>query len=216
MGFLSKAVREFYTDIKDVPNDHPDFQGAIKVATRAIENIAGLWDPASRPAKKTRASGGGRKRKAPEIRSVLYSWFVNVRKALKGLLPKRLFKLKAKDLYAEWLIHNPAEPENQLRFGSQWIKEWEDEYGVSLRKPKKRFSIKKEDSVTRIEDYVQNVGTVRNLFIKKGWYWPSSHWWGSDATAPQWRRVPENIGIQRVGYLCKRKLYAFTWKSDCF
>ena len=85
-------------------------------------------------------------------------------------MPKRLFKLKAKELYVEWLIHNPAEPENQLRFGSQWIKEWEDEYGVSLRKPKKRFSIKKEDSVTRIEDYVQNVGTVRNLFIKKGWY----------------------------------------------
>ena len=168
-------MREFYTDIKDVPNVHPDFQGAIKVATRAIENIAGLWNPASRPVKKARASGGGRKRKAPEIRSALYSWFVNVRKALKGLLPKRLFKLKAKELYAEWLIHNPAEPENQLRFGSQWIKEWEDEYGVSLRKPNKRFSIKREDSVTWTEDYVQNVGTVRNLFIKKGWYWPSSH-----------------------------------------
>ena len=82
-------------------------------------------------------------------------------------MPKRLFKLKAKELYAEWLIHNPTEPENQLRFGSQWIKEWEDEYGVSLRKPNKRFSIKKEDLVTRIEDYLQNVWTVWNFFIKK-------------------------------------------------
>ena len=35
-GFYSKAVREFYTDMKDVPNDHPDFQRAIKVATRAF------------------------------------------------------------------------------------------------------------------------------------------------------------------------------------
>ena len=24
--FYSKTVREFYTDMKDVPNDHPDFQ----------------------------------------------------------------------------------------------------------------------------------------------------------------------------------------------
>ena len=37
-GFYLKAVREFYTDMKDVPNDHPDFQRAIKVATRAFEN----------------------------------------------------------------------------------------------------------------------------------------------------------------------------------
>ena len=160
-SFYSKAMREFYTGMKDVPNDHPDFQRAIKVATRAFENIANLRDPPSRPVKKARASGGGRKCKAPEIRSTLFPWFVNVREPLKGRLPKRLFKLKAKKLYAKWLIHNPTEPENQLRFGSQWIKEWEDEYRVSLRKPNKRFSIKKEDLVTRIGDYLQNVWTVR-------------------------------------------------------
>ena len=42
----------------------------------------------------------------------------------------------------------------------------EDEYGVLLRKPNKRFSIKKEDLLTRIEDYLQNVWTVQNVFIK--------------------------------------------------
>ena len=67
--------------------------------------------------------------------------------------------MEAKELYAKWLIHNPTEPENQLQFGSQWIKEWEDEYGVSLRKPNKRCSIKKENFVTRIEDYLQNACT---------------------------------------------------------
>ena len=116
-------MREFCTVMKDVPNDHPDFQRPIKVATHALENIADLTDPASRPVKKARASGSGKKRKAPEIRSALFSWFVNVREALKGRLSKRLFKLKAKELYVEWLIHNSTEPENQLRFGSQWIKE---------------------------------------------------------------------------------------------
>ena len=53
-GFYSKAVWEFYTDVKDVPNDHPDFQRVIKVVTRAFENIADLRDPASRPVKKAR------------------------------------------------------------------------------------------------------------------------------------------------------------------
>ena len=109
-GFYSKAVREFDTDMKDVPNDHPDFQRAIKVATHAFENIADLRDPPSCPVKKARASGGGTKCKASEIHSALVSWFVNVQEALKGRLPKRLFKLKAKELYAEWLTHNPTEP----------------------------------------------------------------------------------------------------------
>ena len=109
-GFYSKAVREFDTDMKDVPNDHPDFQRAIKVATRAFENIADLRDPPSCPVKKARASGGGTKCKALEIHSALVSWFVNVQEALKGCLPKHLFKLKAKELYAEWLTHNPTEP----------------------------------------------------------------------------------------------------------
>ena len=208
-GFYSKAVRKFYTDMKDVPNDHPDFQRAIKLATRSFGNIADLRDPASRPVKKARASGDGRKRKAPEIRSTLFSCFVNVREALKGRLPKCLFKLKPKELYTEWLIHNPIEPENQLRLGSQWIKEWEDEYDVLSRKPNKRFSIKKEDLVTRIEDYLQNVSTVRKFFIKK---------YGIDRPVINRDQMPlhrnENASQKTLASkgldTCQRKLYAFT------
>ena len=115
----SKTVREFYTDMKDVPNDHPDFQWAFKVATRAFENITDLRDPASRPVKEARASGDGRKRKAPEIRSALFFWLVDVREALIGRFPKHLFKLKAKELYAEWLIDNPTEPKMMYHWGNQ-------------------------------------------------------------------------------------------------
>ena len=65
MRFIFKSSREFYTDMKDVPNDHSDFQRAIKVATRAFENIANLRDPTSSPVKKALASGGGRKTQSP-------------------------------------------------------------------------------------------------------------------------------------------------------
>ena len=46
-------------------------------------------------------------------------------------------------------------------------KRMEDECGISLRKPNKRFTIKEEDLVTRTEDHLQNVWIVQNLFIKK-------------------------------------------------
>ena len=96
-----------------------------------------------------------------------FSWLVNVQEVLQGSLPKKLFNLKAKDLYTKWLVQNPTEPEKQLKFGDQWIVEWENKYGASLRKPNKRFSIKKEDLVTRFEDYLQNIWLVRNFFLKK-------------------------------------------------
>lgn len=38
--------------------------------------------------KKTRATGIGRKVKAPEIWQELVVWFVDIQKALKGYLPK--------------------------------------------------------------------------------------------------------------------------------
>ena len=100
-GFYSKAVREFYADMKNVSNNDPDFQRAIKVATCAFEDIAELRDSALRSIKKARALGGGRKCKALKIRVTSFSWFI-VREVLKGRLPKCLFKLKAKELYAEW------------------------------------------------------------------------------------------------------------------
>ena len=89
------------------------------------------------------------------------------KKCYKVACRRKFFNLKAKDLYTKWLVQNPTEPEKQLKFGNQWIEELENKYGVSLRKPNKRFSIKKEDLVTRFEDYLQNVWVVWNFFLKK-------------------------------------------------
>lgn len=53
--------------------------------------------------KKTCATGIGRKVKAPEIWQELVVWFVDIQKALKGYLPKQLFKMKVKQICANWL-----------------------------------------------------------------------------------------------------------------
>ena len=54
-----------------------------------------------------------------------------------------------------------------MKFGNQWIKEWEQEYGVSLPKPNKRYAIKKEDLVIRLEDYLKNIWRIRRYFLEK-------------------------------------------------
>ena len=70
---------------------------------------------------------------------------------------KRMLKLKAQTPYSEWLTQINVEPEHLLKFGNQWIKDWEKEYGLSLRKPNKRFAIKKEELVIRLQYYLKNV-----------------------------------------------------------
>ena len=50
-----------------------------------------------------RGTGNGRRCKEPEIREELFQWFVDVRTSLKGRLPKKLFFLKAQQLYEDCL-----------------------------------------------------------------------------------------------------------------
>ena len=116
--------------------------------------------------KKARAAGAGRKPKAPEVRQELFVWFVDIREALKGRLLKRLFKMKAREIYTKWLEQNETPVEEQLKFGNKWVKQWEREYGVSLRKPNKHYTPPYDDLCIRLKDYFKNVLTVRNFFLK--------------------------------------------------
>ena len=44
---------------------------------------------------------------------------------------------------------------------------WEKEYGISLPKPNKRYSIKKEDLIEQLHNYLKNVWSLRCYFIEK-------------------------------------------------
>ena len=106
---------------------------------------------------------------APEVRDALFQKFIDVRFVLKGRFPRKLLKFMAKDLYKEWLDQQP-EPipkDKQLQFGNHWIRDWMVEYGVSLKKPNKRFSISQEDRIKRILQYLKNVIRVRMYFLRK-------------------------------------------------
>ena len=167
-GYVARPVRSFYSDLADISNNDPEFIKAVKLASRSYSELENLREPSSCPPKKSSGAVAGRKVKTPEVRVALFHWFVDVRESLKGRLPRRLFKLKAQQLYADWLFQNPVLENEKLKFSNKWIKLWEnEEYGVSLKRPNKRYSIKREDLLIRLRDYLQNVWTVRRFFIEK-------------------------------------------------
>ena len=98
----------------------------------------------------------------------MYSFYMLLfRLGLKGRLPRFLFVTKARELYENWKKQQvePILAENELKFSDKWIKGWMTEYNVSLRKPNKRFSIKQEDRVERLLDYLKNMMRVRKFFL---------------------------------------------------
>ena len=99
-------MRKFYSDLSDKPNDDPQFRAAHNLATCCLANIDELCDPSICQPKEARAAGAETKPKAPEVRQELFVWFVDIREALKGRLPKWLFRMKAKEIYAKWFRAN--------------------------------------------------------------------------------------------------------------
>ena len=99
--------------------------------------------------KRFRESGGGKKCKAPQVRETMFKWFINVRGVSKGRLPIKMFRSKCQQVYDEWLKQQPkpVSEQDQLNFSKHWIQDWMKEYNVSLRKPNKKYGIKKKDGI---------------------------------------------------------------------
>lgn len=168
-GYIARAVREYYSDLKDLKHDNPVLVKAIKLGKRCYERQSqDAVEVSAPPAKsKFRQPGGGRKSVAPEVRGALYDWFIDIRGSLKARLPRSLLKAQAQFFYDEWLSQQPDEVKRQpkLIFSNKWIKGWMSEFNVSLRKPNKRFQIKQTDREERVFEYVKNVWTVRKFFL---------------------------------------------------
>ena len=134
-GFLAAAVQEFYSELADVKHADNNLSKALKFVDEE-------------PSKKIfRESGGGWKCKTPEVREAMFEWFINVREVLKGRLLIKMFQSKSQQVYNELLKQQtePVPEQDQLKFSKHWIQDWMKEYNVSLRKPNKKYLIKKED-----------------------------------------------------------------------
>ena len=166
-GYLAGALREYYPDLVSVKHNDPVFVRALKMAKRSYDLALQSHSVDLPPLKKQiRAPGAGRKVTVPEVRESMYQWFIDVRGALKGRLPMKLFKAQCKIFYEEWLLQQKDEEKKnkKIQFSKNWIRWWMKEYGVSLRKPNKRFKIKQDDRVERIKEYIMNVWRIRKFF----------------------------------------------------
>jgi hypothetical protein len=111
--------------------------------------------------KRFRKSGAGRKSVAPEIREVMFEWFVDVRGTLKGRLPRKIFRLKCLEFYNQWMQLQNNPPERPLAFSNRWIASWMQEYHVSLNKPNKRFALQQDERKLRIVELLKNIWRIR-------------------------------------------------------
>ena len=134
---------------------------AIKLAQRCYQQKIKEDDPLAEDKSKKRArkTGGGRKVRISNIRDSVVEWFVDVRTGLKARLPKRLFILKCKEFYSTWLGQQSDDVRkeheaNPVQFSNKWLATWLRDYHVPLILPNKRYKIKQEDRVERIEEYI--------------------------------------------------------------
>ena len=56
-----------------------------------------LNDDFKNPKKRFHSAGGGRKKKAPEVREELFQWFIDVRTSLQARLPKNVLFCRHKN-----------------------------------------------------------------------------------------------------------------------
>ena len=82
-GFISKAVREYFDDLRLKPATDPLFRKAVELSARCLKNYdENEYDDNAPPIKKSRstfrAKGGGRKTQAVDFREELFNWFMDI------------------------------------------------------------------------------------------------------------------------------------------
>ena len=170
-GYIGPTVRECFSDLREVANDSADFLNACKFVNQCVDlEKKGKFDIEGNCSKKHfRVAGAGPPTKAVEVRNSLFEYFIDVRTALKGRLPKKLFLAKAKELlqsYNEERRKRREDPETIL-FSNRWLKGWCKQFHVSMKRPNKRFSITQEKRKRRIISFLKNIWTARYFFEKK-------------------------------------------------
>ena len=124
-GYLARAVRTFYSDLKNIKHDDPNLKSAIKLGKRCYEDMMKkekTCEIETQPSKtKYRKTGGGRKVTIPDVRQALFEWFIDVRSSLKGRFPMKMFKMQCHMLYDQWSAQQPEEiPEEKKLFSRRF------------------------------------------------------------------------------------------------
>ena len=186
-----RTVRRWYTSW--LADGGPDAQtrSAGRPVTQAAVRSVG--------ANRQRRYGAGRIQKNVWIRDELYAWFVAMRysidwKALEdqrrscgaaghrkcmGRFPRRLLLAKVEDLLArhchESLVRGVSA--NVFVPSSKWFARWQKEYGLSMRKPNRKYKVPKCVLEERLKLWWTSIFRIRALCVAIHGYDPELENW---------------------------------------
>ena len=110
----------------------------------------------------------GRPHKSPELRDLLWDWFVDVRASVAGILTPKMVMCKAKDLCERILQAQRSSGCYAAlpQISRMWLLRWKRDRGVVLRKPNARFKCSKEQLLRRLRHMWLNLIRVRRLALR--------------------------------------------------
>jgi hypothetical protein len=119
-------------------------------------------------AKRRRLHGlQGRPTMCPELRDALFQWFVDARSSVKGRLWTRTEKAVAAKLRGVIERHCRAVHKAPPKFpviDGHWLRGWPDEYGVSFKKPTKKFKVSRTKILARTRVTTLDAYIARYVF----------------------------------------------------
>ena len=171
-------------------------KGAPSHPQQSCERNKRHCSSAVEPSKRQRAAGGqGHPQACPIIREQLYEWWQSMRYSIdwKGLaaqnrsrgrkclarFPRSVLKAKVLELIeaycAECLLHGIPAKVFQIR--ARWWTVWQDEYGVSLRAPNRKYKVPKQVLAERLRLWWITLFRLRALCMVLLGYDPEMENW---------------------------------------
>ena len=127
--------------------------------------------------RKNRRTRQGQPLKAIAVEEALFAWFVDIRGSVVGRLPSAVVLARARQLLMEYVATQlsaglvPRMP----RVNSCWIFRWAARYGVSFRKPNRRFKLSRRGLLVRLRILWLNNIRVRYYAIRMLGVDPGEH-----------------------------------------
>jgi len=107
----------------------------------------------------------GRPFKAAVLRQALFEYFVSIRASVAARIPPRFLILKAKAMAEECLAEMRSRGEfiDLPTIGKHWLQRWRNYYGISLRKPNRKFKVKLATLRGRLKSMWLTASRIRAL-----------------------------------------------------
>ena len=108
--YIVRAVRDFYPDLRNVKENDPNLQAAVKLGKRCHEQLLNSETACEinvGPSKsKYCKSEAGKRATIPDVREALFDCFFNIRTTLKARSPRKMLKLNVKSFMTNgWPNH---------------------------------------------------------------------------------------------------------------